>query len=93
MVYCMCVPAVWSTSARNPGKGNSGHMQLCSSIIKKHTQSVTLPRRQDNGVNNAGGVVGAHMLSSKDGNRVKGTVSPGGREREIKVHSLMLDTV
>lgn len=42
-------------------------------------------------MSNAGGVVGAHMLSSKDGNRVKGTVSPGGREREIKVHSLMLD--
>lgn len=81
------MPAVWFTSARNPGKGNSGHMQLRSSIIQKHTQSLTLPRRQDN----AGGVVGAHMLPSKDGNRVEGTVSPGGREREIKVHSLMLD--
>lgn len=61
---------------------------------KKKTQTHTITHTQQEvgvRVNNAGGMMGAHMLSSQDENKVKGTISPRGREKEIKVYSLMLD--
>lgn len=42
-------------------------------------------------MNNAGGMMEVHMVSSQDENRVKKTISPEGRKRKTKVHSLMLE--
>ena len=62
------------------------------SVSEKHYSKVEIGHTirqtsQEAGVkvNNASEMMGAHMLSSQDENRAKGTISPGDRQREIKV--------
>lgn len=89
MMYCVCMPAMWSTSVCNPGMVWILDSSNCvaSHTETRHTQSIPLSRREVNRVNSAGGMMGAHMLSSQEGT--------GSREQSVlkveKVHSLMLD--
>lgn len=89
MMYRMHMPASWSTSGCNPGMVWNLDSSDCvaSHTETRHAQSVPLPRREDSRVSNAGGMVGAHMLSSQDGTR--------SREQSVlkveKVHALMGD--
>lgn len=88
------MPAMWSTSVRNPGYVTIFDPCNCVAAHTEtaHTHTFThTPQEAGVRVNSAAGMMGAHMLSSHDENRVKGTISPGGRGREIKVHSLMLE--
>lgn len=55
---------------------------------RTHTLAHCCPGNRSQG----GGMMGAHMLSSHNGSRFKGTMSAGGRGREIDVQTLMLES-
>lgn len=66
---------MWPILALNPGWvwiRDTQHMW------NEDTHSLT-PQEAGVGVNNAGGVMGAHIVSSQDESRVKETIKPEGK--------------